>query len=356
MLGRYGDLMILASGLLALLLGLGQLLRRREERHAGYGLLFCFVGLLQIAGGSLPPQSRWVLAEGRVVLYLHTGLKLVLGPLLLFFFQDLAAGVRTFRGRDGLHFLPVGFFLLAIASLEGWLLPAPALAGSRLEILRYLVTGSTAVIAAYIVLGLWRFDLRAILRAPWGKPGLGVGLALVCLVPAVITWLLFWVDPKVDYLRRAHFAGAILLCLYFLLGERYPGLFQAIRKQSPRYAKSHLSGLDLSALEVRLRTLMDQQFVYRDEQLTLPRLAGMVGLSVHQLSRLLNEHIGQNFPTFVNAYRVAEARRLLREQPQRTTLSIGMEVGFNSYTAFHSAFSRSEGVPPGKYRRRNAQS
>ena len=359
MLTLPAETVIAASGLVSLLLGVGHLLRRAENRDVTFSFTLCTVGLLQIVGANLPPTADWGTPGGLFWIHAHSALKLALGPLLLFFFADLAGNTRSLRARDSAHFLPA-LLLVPVLLVLGPPVAPDFLAAARLDstrqVFRITATASTASVALYVVLGILRFDLGSIWRAPWGRPALGVALGILCLLPALASWVLFWISPDPVYLKGAHVAGAVLIGAYVISAERYPGLFQTFRAQSRRFGKSILAGLDLPALEVRLQALMEEEFVYRDEDLTLPRLAALMDLTVHQLSRLLNEHIGQNFPTFVNGRRVVEARQLLLRYPDRTTLSIGMEVGFNSYTAFHTAFTRAEGIPPGKFRRRVSDS
>ena len=348
--------MILASGAMGVLLGIGHLLRTAENRSLTFGLVILAVGLLQIAGSQLPPASLWNVGRAQALLQIHSALKLLLGPLLFFFFEDLAGINRRFRARDLAHFLPCALWSAVVLFPEALAGPQQtSTLATATEVIRYSVTGSTTIVAAYIVLGVLRFDLVSLWHTPWGRPAFGFALAVVCLLPALASWMLFWMNPDPAFLYGAHLAGAGVIFLFVVLAERFPGLFLTIRAESRRFGKSQLEGLDLRLLELRLRALMVEEFVYRDEQLTLPRLATLMDLSVHQLSRLLNEHVGQSFPSFVNGHRVAEARELLQKHPDRTSLSIGMEVGFNSYTAFHAAFSRVEGVPPGKFRRRTSE-
>lgn len=95
---------------------------------------------------------------------------------------------------------------------------------------------------------------------------------------------------------------------------------------------------------------MAKEKMYADEDLTLGTLASCVHLTAHQLSEFLNERLGKNFNQFVNEYRVAEARRMLLAEMDRTTLSIAYAVGFNSRSAFYRAFHKLTGQSPGKFR------
>jgi AraC-like DNA-binding protein len=120
-----------------------------------------------------------------------------------------------------------------------------------------------------------------------------------------------------------------------------------------RYARSKLDGVNVNNILVRLDELMRKESYFADEDLRLAGLAEAVGLSSHQLSELLNTHYQQSFSGFVNHHRIEEACRLLREEEQRSILSIAMAVGFNSKSAFHRIFRQLKGQSPGDYRNRS---
>ena len=98
---------------------------------------------------------------------------------------------------------------------------------------------------------------------------------------------------------------------------------------------------------------MTEEMLYRDEDLTLGQLSEELELSVHQLSQYLNEQLNKNFATYINEYRVDEAKRLLVETPDQSVLSIGYQGGFNSKSGFNRAFMKTTGKSPSAYRAEN---
>jgi len=55
----------------------------------------------------------------------------------------------------------------------------------------------------------------------------------------------------------------------------------------------------------------------------------------------------------VNRHRIEHAKRLLRESPDCNVLTIALDSGFNSKSAFHIAFRRSTGTTPSNFRQIN---
>ena len=148
--------------------------------------------------------------------------------------------------------------------------------------------------------------------------------------------------------------AAILVVLIFWIGNRYPHLLQLIRQEAKRerYEKSRLAALDNSVLLNRLDELMENERLYLQEDLKLNDLARRLGIKEYQLSELINTRLNKNFALFLNEYRVREAKRLLKENPEQNILSIGLRVGFNSNSAFYNAFRSLEGLSPGEFRKR----
>lgn len=118
-----------------------------------------------------------------------------------------------------------------------------------------------------------------------------------------------------------------------------------------RYGTSTLGEVDVDACLAKLKELMTGGKAYQDESLSLASLAAAVGVSGHQLSELINTRLGMGFSRYVRECRVKAAKTLLISAPARSVLSIGMDVGFRSQSAFYAAFKELTGQSPGDYRR-----
>ena len=139
---------------------------------------------------------------------------------------------------------------------------------------------------------------------------------------------------------------------YFIFSFRYPEFTQkAIREaKAIRYENSILSGIDSDAVMERLDYLMEEEKIYIDYELTLPKLSSHLMVTPHQLSRILNSKRKINFRTMVNAYRIKESMRQMAEFPDKTILEIAFASGFNSKSSFNSVFLKFTGKTPKDYR------
>jgi AraC-like DNA-binding protein len=151
--------------------------------------------------------------------------------------------------------------------------------------------------------------------------------------------------------------GAVLISLLivgsYLIGQRHPKFLQMLYIEAEKkYAKRYLlSDIDTGAILGRMNELMEQERLYSQEDISLKHLAEVLSITPHQLSQLLNELLNTNFNSYVNQYRINEAKHILINEPERSVLSIAYAVGFNSKSSFYEAFSRFTGKTPHTFRK-----
>lgn len=92
---------------------------------------------------------------------------------------------------------------------------------------------------------------------------------------------------------------------------------------------------------------------YLDSSLSLDMVADKLKLNKSYLSRLINTELGKNFSDYVNELRVEEAKSYIENPEFRhyTLVSIGLEAGFNSKSAFNLAFKKFTGLTPSEYKK-----
>jgi AraC-like DNA-binding protein len=129
----------------------------------------------------------------------------------------------------------------------------------------------------------------------------------------------------------------------------FPMLAEAPQPVAPAATPAPDQGL-LAALE----KLMTTERTYRQDGLTIGTLASRLGLPEYRLRRLINQRLGyRNFNSFVNRYRIAEAKAALADphQAEVPVLTIALDTGFNSLGPFNRAFKAETGLTPTEYRR-----
>jgi AraC-like DNA-binding protein len=98
---------------------------------------------------------------------------------------------------------------------------------------------------------------------------------------------------------------------------------------------------------------MEANKPYLEGDLVLPQLAQQLGISANYLSQVINEQLHVNFYDFINGYRVEEAKGLIRNAGPKNTniLNIALDSGFNSKSAFYTAFKKATSMTPTQYRK-----
>ena len=108
------------------------------------------------------------------------------------------------------------------------------------------------------------------------------------------------------------------------------------------------------ALLARLRQLMEEEKVYRQEGFGVAALVAALNVPEYRLRRLINQRLGhRNFSSFVNGYRLAEATVALADPAQADVpiLTIALDAGFQSIGPFNRAFKAHTGMTPTAYRK-----
>ena len=88
---------------------------------------------------------------------------------------------------------------------------------------------------------------------------------------------------------------------------------------------------------------------YMDSNLSLNEISDYIGITASYLSSLFVEVTGQYFSSYLNGFRIEQAKLLLRTTG-RTITEIGYKCGFNSVQSFCRSFKKVENVTPNGYR------
>ncbi|GAB3495623.1 AraC family transcriptional regulator [Spirosoma knui] len=127
---------------------------------------------------------------------------------------------------------------------------------------------------------------------------------------------------------------------------------QPVTEPRKKYEKSSLSEEVEEVVLQKLTRLMAVEKPYLQSDLSLPKLASRLNTTPHHLSQLLNDRLEQSFFDLLATYRVREAQAILQD-PATSYLKIdeiAERVGYNSSSAFHTAFKRLTNQTPAQFR------
>lgn len=284
-----------------------------------------------------------------------------LGPVLYFYVLSLTEDKKKIVARDWLHYIPT-IVMIAVciplsiftteATQRGFI--SAMLQDGGFILLRGIIMSGVAVFVPVIYMGI---SIKRI----WVRLGRGntAYRAMMMLFGIIMGWFFMGmvgivgtIAISTPALQVVNYFLSVIIILFCIISQKYPYLmeFATIPVKKKSYTKSHLDRVDLTSLRKQLRLIMEEEKLFCDEDLSLARLSDMLSITQHQLSQFLNTYFQQNFNNFINGYRVNEAKKILLEEPRRQTLSVALAVGFNSYSAFHSAFKKNTGLSPAQFR------
>ncbi len=100
--------------------------------------------------------------------------------------------------------------------------------------------------------------------------------------------------------------------------------------------------------------MIEDEKLYLRQGLKLKDLSEKLDVPTYQLSEILNQHMNTSFFDFINKYRVEEAKKRIRSNPEYTLLQIAFDSGFNNKTSFVNSFKKFEGTTPSSFLRKSA--
>ena len=110
---------------------------------------------------------------------------------------------------------------------------------------------------------------------------------------------------------------------------------------------------DLEQLYQDLLHVMQTEKPFKNAELNLTDLAQLTQMPIKKLSHLINLKAEVNFNTFINQYRIEEAKEMLidAEFNHLNVVGIGYEVGFNSKATFYNVFKKMTNTTPAKFKK-----
>ena len=352
---QFFDFVILFGGtVVALTWSFGQFFlhgRRRLQYIAGAGI-FC-AGIWQLAGAvyfsglshELPVLSR-----------VHLPFVFCIGPILYLYYNELVKAQQAFNKTLLLHFVPAGLCLVALIPLF-MLEPAAKLAEKPAELHTVLLQLFNVVpkisiiiyLTAFVAKNLYLFKPETLTT---NRVHALAFFVLTLIFVSIALGLIGFMTKSQALIRMSALSLPVIIIFFYLVSCAYPQIVQEFAREAMqvRYERSKIQGLNVESILDELARLMEEERLYMDEELKLPKLAEELNVTSHQLSQILNEKLGKSFHQFINEHRIVEAKRMLVDEPDRSVLSIAYAVGFNSKSSFHKAFLNSTGITPTKYR------
>ena len=351
------NIFILLGFFAAILMSAGFLLRPLHFRNILLSIFLLLFGYIMFYLSMIYTNAIY---EYPHILLTNLPCMLVLGPVLLFYTLSITEDKKSLTLKNCIHFVPM-FIILALL-FSSYSLPAQ----EKIDILYKSMHVKTNIfystIEVFVISHMTVYFFASINRIRKAmktrdtlnkKIKIFIILLCACIIVSIFSFIYINVSNEAIVLKIINVIISTVILGIFYLTQRYPYLllYGIVPVRNRSYTKSQLSKVNIENLKTHLVTLMNEEKIYCDEDLTLPRLSGALEITPHQLSQFLNQHYDKNFNNFINEYRIAEAKEQLINEPERGLVSIAYSVGFNSYSAFASAFKKETGLAPAEFRK-----
>lgn len=323
------------SSVLALLLaGFVLTLKQRRAAHALFATALVTLAALNgltAMSGTGPPQIvnavKMLLAAALpVLLYLHV--------------LSLIAGQRRLRVKEGAHLLMPFVILLLSAGPFAPLQPVR-------DWLLFGLWSLYAVLSARVLVRLR--DAPEVDVVPAGRLwGWLLCVWMACVAVTDLGLALLLDRPSAPELRLLFLAAGFVLlasvaAVQFAVLHR-SALVRWLTDRPPvRVARP-------PNLIVRLEKEMRRSRAFLDPNLTLARFSRQAGQPQRAVADEINAARGRNFRTWLNGFRIEEAKRLLQDDKERSVTEIFLEAGFQTKSTFNAAFKAETGMSPSAWR------
>ncbi|MEO8011268.1 MAG: helix-turn-helix domain-containing protein [Dokdonella sp.] len=304
--------------------------------------------------------------------YLPYEASLAFGPLLWLYLRVLTTAARPRRWLW--HFLPVVVQLLYYAAIFPMPLAFKNEWNATIHVPKVLPFEQLATFASIGI--YWWLSLRHVQRYQSWLPahvsdrdehrmgwlrGFLIALGITLLFWAGLAALQRWV-VALNYFQEFPFYLWFAVLSYFLGTEGYrhaahrypagtggePATSTGAMAGSPPVAMPSMRDWRERGRGWRQQVL-DAEW-WRDPQLSLAGLARHLGTNTSELSRAINDGLGENFNSLINGMRVEEVKRvLIAGGSSSTLLDIALDAGFASKASFNRCFKAIAGETPSAF-------
>lgn len=298
-------------------------------------------------------------------LLFSTVFTLLYGPLIFFYFKMIVTDYKL-KWMDLLHLIPALVLLV-------YIMPFYGLSSQEKFVILFdqsdiLLSQANVIIAANILslLVYMIFTIRLYGQAKktvnqknrrllWQRNIIAMYVLYVVTYILYITVTSGYLDNPIFF----HFQILVMVGLVFYvayISYVQPEIFKGkVKLIDPigifKYKKSGLTKNFSKELKQNLVHLLDEEKVYRRNDMNLDILSELLETNRHNTSQVINEHFDMNFFELMNKFRIEEAVRLIHGDSENklNIIDIAYEVGYNNKVTFNKAFKKIHEVTPSQY-------
>jgi len=300
-------------------------------------------------------------------LYLSSITIYLYGPLIYFYFKRVILNY-TFVKRDLLHLIPTTLILVVFTPV--FLLPAQEklnimLGVGSFDAWPYKLFTVTTKIISLLIYGalLLRLYLNSKKKIALFTPELQSWLRIMILFVEfyVVSYLVYGLVimqfiPNRGVLFHIQVVSIATMVLYigynsYLRPNMFAKNLKALGLAQNKYVKSSLTSSFSEELKAKLIYLLEEEKVYKRNNINLDYLAEKLDTTRHNASQVINENFSLSFFELINTYRIEEAIAILKKDTEKrmNIIEVAYEVGFNNKVTFNKSFKKHLSQTPSQY-------
>lgn len=264
-----------------------------------------------------------------------------IGPLLYLYVSANSGAIKKLKAKQAFHLVPIaGIIVYFLFNKNGNYSSERTLISNIMKIIYfqwafYLI--ASAIIIKSTAIKLFNKGTKYLKTERWN---------LSVFIGVFLLWLSY-----VTFRFTSYIAGAVVFSFMFYIMVLV--LYDRKEKRKKQKKLLEYDSDELNKIDKQIEQLFKVEKVFTKKDLKMPEMARMLDLTPHQLSEFLNINLNKNFSTFINEYRVIEAKKLLSLNNHYTIEHIGDLSGFKSTSAFYNAFKKHSGLTPSAFRDNN---
>jgi len=288
------------------------------------------------------------------------------GPFLFLYIKRLLFKAETPYRLSIVHYIPfflmvgvAGFYIVYYSPQEYYQLFVVSNLMLLFNILSLLMIAFNFIylIKSYVLLKAYRLNERDTFSFDQ-TPLTYLHFFLLAFTACLLAWLFSFVnsvflDTYFTFVNYESVWVAIPVFIYVIgyFSLKQPELFRIPLEPRAIDKRNRLTEIESRLLTEKLDSLMLNEKVFLQSNLTLKDVAETLRTSTNNISWLLNNVYKTTFYDFINSHRIKEFINKVEnnEHLQHTILALSMDVGFNSKSTFNKAFKLTMNETPSNF-------
>lgn len=320
-----------------------------------FGLLILSYGII-LADSFTRSTWAWMhFTKIHWLIFLFSTFAFTIGPLSLFYIKSILINQFTVKKSDFLHFLPFIFALVCasihILNTEEFIIWYSPL--NQVYVYLILIHSVLYLIPGIII--FTRAKQEGISFRMKIKPDPS-DWAKFIIASYTLLWLVklqsFAILQVMKKIKWCAYTESVYYSVFFIAVNSVV-MYLMIKPEfvhpKIKYVKSNLSPEKIETIADKIRQMLEQDKIYKNPDLNLKELSNNLKLSPKYVSEIINGFFKKNFIGLVNYFRIEESKSILLNKPEISVKEVCYDVGFNSRSAFNSAFKKLTGVSPSDF-------